>query len=36
MNTEFSTIPLNISNSILTIGPDYRNHRGGIGAVLEV
>jgi glycosyltransferase involved in cell wall biosynthesis len=29
-------IPLNISNSILTIGPDYKNHRGGIGAVLEV
>lgn len=36
MNTEFTKIPLNISNSILTIGPDYRNHRGGIGAVLEV
>lgn len=36
MNTEFSKIPKNISNSILTIGPDYINHRGGIGAVLEV
>jgi glycosyltransferase involved in cell wall biosynthesis len=36
MNKEFHKIPLNISSSILTIGPDYINHRGGIGAVLEV
>lgn len=36
MNKQFNKIPLTISNSILTIGPDYRNHRGGIGAVLEV
>lgn len=36
MNRELHKIPLNISNAILTIGPDYRNHRGGIGAVLEV
>jgi glycosyltransferase involved in cell wall biosynthesis len=26
----------NVSQRILTIGPDYHNHRGGIGAVLEV
>lgn len=25
-----------ISNNILTIGPDFKNHRGGVGAVLEV
>ena len=25
-----------LSKFILTIGPDYRAHRGGIGAVLEV
>jgi len=36
MSKEMNKMPLNISNSILTIGPDYRNHRGGIGAVLEV
>ena len=23
-------------NSVLYIGPDHRNHRGGIGAVLDV
>jgi glycosyltransferase involved in cell wall biosynthesis len=25
-----------LSSKILTIGPDYRNHRGGVGAVIEV
>ena len=25
-----------ISEKILTIGPDYHNHRGGIGAVIEI
>ncbi len=28
-------IPYEISQSVLFIGPDYKNHRGGIGAVLE-
>ena len=23
-------------NSVLYIGPDYKNHRGGIGAVLSI
>lgn len=30
-----NAIPPNIANHILTIGPDYKNHRGGIGAILE-
>lgn len=30
-----STIKKEISEKILLIGPDYNNHRGGIGAVLE-
>jgi glycosyltransferase involved in cell wall biosynthesis len=25
-----------ISSKILTVGPDYRNHRGGVGAVISV
>jgi glycosyltransferase involved in cell wall biosynthesis len=25
-----------LSSKILTVGPDYRNHRGGVGAVIEV
>ena len=25
-----------LSKKILTIGPDYRNHRGGIGAVIDI
>lgn len=29
-------IPVNISERILTVGPEYHNHRGGIGAVLEI
>ena len=29
-------ISINISEQILTIGPDYHNHRGGIGAVIEI
>jgi len=29
-------LPKEISQHILTIGPDYRNHRGGIGAVIEI
>lgn len=29
-------IPINISENILTIGPDYHNHRGGVGAVIEI
>ena len=28
--------PKEIVHHILTIGPEYRNHRGGIGAVLEI
>ncbi len=30
------SIPKYISVQILTIGPDYHNHRGGIGAVIEI
>ena len=29
-------LSIEISNKILTIGPDYKNHRGGIGAVIEI
>lgn len=29
-------IPLDLSSKILTIGPDYHNHRGGIEAVIEI
>jgi glycosyltransferase involved in cell wall biosynthesis len=29
-------IPFDISSKILTIGTDYQNHRGGVGAVIEV
>lgn len=29
-------LPSDIAKKILTIGPDYRNHRGGIGAVIAV
>ena len=29
-------ISSDLSSKILTIGPDYHNHRGGIGAVLEI
>jgi glycosyltransferase involved in cell wall biosynthesis len=29
-------LPAVLSSKILTIGPDYRNHRGGIGAVISV
>ena len=29
-------IPEDLSSKILTIGPDYHNHRGGVGAVIEV
>jgi len=29
-------IPADLSSKILTIGPDYKNHRGGVGAVIEV
>lgn len=29
------TIPANISSKVLTVGPEYLNHRGGIGAVIE-
>ena len=25
-----------LSSKILTIGPDYQNHRGGVGAVIDV
>lgn len=28
-------VPLRMASKILTVGPDYRNHRGGIGAVIE-
>jgi glycosyltransferase involved in cell wall biosynthesis len=31
-----SKIPLYLSKSILTIGPDHLNHRGGIGSVIKV
>jgi len=36
MNREFEKIASNISNRILILGPDYVNHRGGIGAVIDV
>ncbi len=26
----------NITEKVLFIGPDYKNHRGGMGAVLEI
>lgn len=29
-------IPRKISKHVLTIGPNYKNHRGGIGAVIEI
>ena len=29
-------IPLDITSKVLTVGTDYRNHRGGVGAVIEV
>jgi len=29
-------IPYDISSKILTVGTDYQNHRGGVGAVIEV
>ena len=29
-------IPSEISSKILTVGPDYHNHKGGIGAVIEL
>jgi hypothetical protein len=29
-------ISKDLSSKILTIGPDYHNHRGGVGAVIEV
>jgi glycosyltransferase involved in cell wall biosynthesis len=33
---QINKINADISSRILTVGADYRNHRGGIGAVLEV
>lgn len=35
MNDDFK-ISVEISRKVLIIGPDYRDHRGGIGAVLSV
>jgi len=35
MNQKYK-IPSDLTSKILTIGPDYRNHRGGVGAVIEV
>jgi glycosyltransferase involved in cell wall biosynthesis len=29
-------VPAVLSSKILTVGPDYHNHRGGVGAVIEV
>ncbi len=29
-------LPYSISFHVLSLGPDYRNHRGGIGAVIEI
>lgn len=29
-------VSTNLSSKILTIGPDYRDHRGGVGAVINV
>lgn len=29
-------LPSDLSSKILTVGPDYRNHRGGVGAVIDV
>lgn len=28
-------VSADLSSKILTVGPEYRNHRGGIGAVIE-
>lgn len=30
-----SKISSDLASKILTVGPDYRNHRGGIGAIIE-
>jgi len=35
MNEKYK-IPSDLTSKILTVGPDYRNHRGGVGAVIEV
>lgn len=29
-------VPAALSSKIITVGPDYHNHRGGVGAVIEV
>lgn len=29
-------LPIEISQHILTIGPDHKNHRGGVGAVIDI
>lgn len=29
-------IPLHVSNQILSVGPQHKNHRGGIGAVIDI
>lgn len=31
-----ATLSAELTSKVLLIGPDYRNHRGGIGAVLEI
>jgi glycosyltransferase involved in cell wall biosynthesis len=33
---QLTKIPSDMSSKILTVGPDYRHHRGGVGAVIEV
>ena len=35
MNQKYK-ISSDLTSKILTVGPDYRNHRGGVGAVIEV
>ncbi len=36
MNHTNEKLPIEISQHILTIGPDYKNHRGGVGAVIDI
>lgn len=33
---QIDRLSLDLSSKVLTIGPDYHNHRGGVGAVIEV
>jgi len=33
---QINRLPSGLTSKILTIGPDYHNHRGGVGAVIDV